>query len=58
MQVLIISGAVLFGWAVRKKSAEVLKIRKANQARRNRLRQAAMREKSWRQVMEVGGTLK
>ena len=53
MQVLIIGGAVLFGWAVRKKSAEVLKIRKANQARRDRLRQAAMSEKSWRQVMEV-----
>lgn len=53
MQVLIIAGAVLFGWAVRKKSAEVLKIRKANQARRDRRWQAAMREKSWRQVMEV-----
>lgn len=53
MQVLIIGGAVLFGWAVRRKAAEVLKIRKANQAKRDRRQQAAMSEKSWRQVMEV-----
>ena len=54
MQVLIIGGAVLFGWAVRRKAADVLKIRKRNRRAQARRRyDMTHRSESWRQVMEV-----
>ena len=53
MDPIVIPAAVLAGWAVRRKSAEVLKIRKRNQARRDRRYRAALSEKSWRQIMAI-----
>lgn len=53
MEPIVITAAVLAGWAIRRKSAEVLKIRRANQAKRSRRYRAAMSEKSWRQIMAI-----
>lgn len=53
MELIVITAAVLAGWAIRRKSAEVLKIRKRNQARRDRRYRAALSEKSWRQIMAI-----
>lgn len=53
MYAIIAVTSLLAGWAIRRKSAEILKIRKTNQALRNRRRKAALSEKSWRQILEV-----
>ena len=53
MYAMIAISSLLAGWAIRRKSAEILKIRKANQARRSRRRKAARNEKCWRQILEV-----
>lgn len=53
MYAVIILSSMLVGWAIRRKSAEILKIRKTNQARRSRRRKAARNEKCWRQILEV-----
>ena len=53
MDVVIILSSMLVGWAIRRKSAEILKIRKTNQARRSRRQKAARNEKCWRQILEV-----
>ena len=41
MEAITIITALLAGWAVRKKAAEILKIRKINQAHRRTLRKIA-----------------
>lgn len=53
MYAVIVVTSLLAGWAVRRKAAEILKIRRQNQAQRNRRYQAARAEKSWRQILEV-----
>lgn len=53
MYAIIAVTSLLAGWAIRRKSAEILKIRKRNQARRDRRYRAALSEKSWRQILEV-----
>lgn len=53
MYAVIILISMLAGWAVRRKAADVLKIRRANQARRSRRQKAARNEKCWRQILEV-----
>lgn len=53
MYAVIVVSSMLAGWALRRKSAEILKIRKANQARRSRRREAERNEKCWRQILEV-----
>lgn len=53
MYAIIVVTSLLAGWAIRRKSAEILKIRKRNQARRDRRYRAAISEKSWRQILEV-----
>ena len=47
--------ALLAGWAIRKKSAEILKIRKTNQAHRRTLRRIARQASCWEQVQAVSG---
>lgn len=62
MEGIVISGAVLMGWAIRRKSAEVLSARKENR-RKAALRAQAWeearaqkrREGTWMQIMEVQG---
>lgn len=53
MYAMIAISSLLAGWVIRRKAAEILKIRKTNQARRNRRREAARNEKCWRQILEV-----
>lgn len=54
MQVLIIGGAVLFGWAVRRKAADVLKTwKQIRQDQAWKRYETIHRSESWRQVMEV-----
>lgn len=53
MYAIIAVTSLLVGWAIRRKAAEILKIRKTNQARRSRRRKAARNEKCWRQILEV-----
>lgn len=55
MEVVTIITALLAGWAVRKKAAEIYKIRKTNQAHRRTLRKIARRERCWASVMKVSG---
>lgn len=55
MEMIAIITAVLAGWAVRKKAAEIYKIRRTNQAHRRTLRQIARRERCWASVMKVSG---
>ena len=46
--------AALFGWWVRRKSADVLRARKANAAKRAEHRRAqAMRDKVFQNIMEL-----
>lgn len=45
--------ALLAGWAIRKKSAEIYKIRKTNQAHRRTLRKIERQERCWAQVQAV-----
>lgn len=54
MYAVIILSSMLAGWAVRRKAADVLKIRRANQrARATRRADAVHRGDSWRQILEV-----
>lgn len=54
MYAVIILISMLVGWAVRRKAANVLKIRRANQrARATRRADAVHRGESWRQILEV-----
>ena len=54
MEMIIITGALLAGWAIRRKSADVLKIRRANQRRRAEVRRdQAHRADSWAQILRV-----
>lgn len=53
MYAIIVVTSLLAGWAVRRKAAEILKIRKTNQARRSRRQEAARNEKCWRQILKV-----
>ena len=53
MEPIFIIAALLTGWAIRRKSAEVLKIRRANQAKRSRRYRTALSEKSWRQILAI-----
>ena len=55
MQAITIITALLAGWAVRKKAAEILKIRKINQAHRRTLRKIARQASCWSQVQAVSG---
>lgn len=54
MEIVATLAAVLAGWAIRKKAAEILRIRKTNQAHRRTLRALARGEKSWKQIRAVG----
>ncbi len=54
MYAMIAISSLLAGWAIRRKSAEILKIRRANQrARATRRADAVHRGDSWRQILEV-----
>ena len=55
MEAITIITALLAGWAVRKKAAEILKIRKTNQAHRRTLRRIARQASCWEQVQAVSG---
>ena len=55
MNTVIILIALLAGWAVRKKAAEILKIRKTNQSHRRTLRKIARQASCWEQVQAVSG---
>ena len=55
MNTVIILTAFLAGWAVRKKAAEILRIRKTNQAHRKTLRRIARQASCWEQVQAVSG---
>ena len=55
MNTVIIITALLAGWAIRKKSAEIHKIRKTNQAHRRTLRRIARQASCWEQVQAVSG---
>lgn len=52
--VAVIIAAALFGWWVRRKSADVLRVRKANAAKRAEHRRAqAMRGKVFQNILEL-----
>lgn len=54
MYAIIAVTSLLAGWAVRRKAADALKIRRANQrARATRRADAVHRGDSWRQILEV-----
>ena len=54
MYAIIAVTSLLVGWAIRRKAADVLKIRRANQrARATRRADAVHRGASWRQILEV-----
>lgn len=55
METLTIITALLAGWAIRKKSAEIHKIRRTNQAHRRTLRKSARQASCWAQVQAVSG---
>lgn len=55
MEMLAIIIALLAGWAIRKKSAEIHKIRKTNQAHRRTLRRNKRQASCWKQVQAVSG---
>lgn len=55
METLTIIAALLAGWAIRKKSAEIYKIRKTNQSHRRTLRRIARQASCWKQVQAVSG---
>lgn len=55
MEAITIITALLAGWAVRKKAAEIHKIRKTNQAHRRTLRKIARQASCWSQVQAVSG---
>ena len=55
MEAITIITAMLAGWAIRKKSAEIHKIRKTNQAHRRTLRRIARQASCWKQVQAVSG---
>lgn len=55
MNTVIILTALLSGWAVRKKAAEIHKIRKTNQAHRRTLRRNRRQASCWEQVQAVSG---
>ena len=53
MEPIVITAAVLAGWAVRRKSAEVLKINGISTQPLDRRFGPPQREKSWRQIMAI-----
>ena len=54
MYAIIVVTSLLVGWAIRRKAADALKIRRANQrARATRRADAVHRGESWRQILEV-----
>lgn len=54
MYAVIIFSSMLAGWAVRRKAADVLTVRKRNRRRQARRRfETAHRSESWRQILEV-----
>ena len=55
MEAITIITALLAGWAVRKKAAEIHKIRKTNQAHRRTLRRNKRQASCWEQVQAVSG---
>lgn len=55
MQTITIITALLAGWAVRKKAAKILRIRKTNQAHRRTLRRNRRQASCWEQVQAVSG---
>lgn len=55
MEMITIITALLAGWAIRKKSAEIHKIRKTNQAHRRTLRRNKRQASCWKQVQAVSG---
>ena len=55
MQAITIIIALLAGWAIRKKSAEIHKIRRTNQAHRRTLRRNKRQASCWEQVQAVSG---
>ena len=55
MNTVIILTALLAGWAVRKKAADILRIRKTNQSHRRTLRKIARQASCWEQVQAVSG---
>lgn len=55
MEAITIITALLVGWAVRKKAAEILRIRNTNQAHRRTLRKIARQASCWEQVQAVSG---
>lgn len=55
MEAIAIITAMLAGWAVRKKAAKILRIRKTNQAHRRTLRRIARQASCWEQVQAVSG---
>lgn len=55
MQTITIITAMLAGWAVRKKAAKILRIRKTNQAHRRTLRRNRRQASCWEQVQAVSG---
>lgn len=55
MEAITIITALLAGWAVRKKAADILKIRKTNQAHRRTLRRNKRQASCWDQVQAVSG---
>lgn len=55
MEAITIITALLAGWAVRKKAAEILKIRKTNQAHRRTLHRNKRQASCWEQVQAVSG---
>lgn len=55
METLTIITALLAGWAVRKKAAKILRIRKTNQTHRRTLRRIARQASCWEQVQAVSG---
>ena len=55
MEAITIITALLAGWAVRKKAAEILRIRRTNQAHRRTLRRIARQASCWEQVQAVSG---
>lgn len=55
MQAITIITALMAGWAVRKKAADILRIRKTNQAHRRTLRRNKRQASCWEQVQAVSG---
>lgn len=55
MEAITIITALLAGWAVRKKAADILRIRKTNQAHRRTLRRNKRQASCWEQVQAVSG---